>query len=67
MYNIYDYFMTLLDLETSRITPNQALVSIYTDYISGDNINYRKWYFAAYLALDDIVGFANMMLGKVNH
>ncbi|KAK8117859.1 uncharacterized protein PG998_006140 [Apiospora kogelbergensis] len=33
---------------------------LHADYIGGDNANYRKWYFAAHLDLDDAVGFANM-------
>ncbi|KAK3942084.1 putative beta-glucan synthase [Diplogelasinospora grovesii] len=60
MRNMYDHFMTLLDSRASRMTPNQALLSLHADYIGGDNANYRKWYFAAHLDLDDAVGFANM-------
>jgi 1,3-beta-glucan synthase len=41
------------------MTPNQALLSLHADYIGGENANYRKWYFAAHLDLDDAVGFAN--------
>ncbi|KAI9852541.1 MAG: 1,3-beta-D-glucan synthase [Thelocarpon superellum] len=66
MRNMYDHFMTLLDSRASRMTPNQALLSLHADYIGGDNANYRKWYFAAHLDLDDAVGFANMKLGKAN-
>ncbi|KIN00973.1 glycosyltransferase family 48 protein [Oidiodendron maius Zn] len=66
MRNMYDHFMTLLDSRASRMTPNQALLSLHADYIGGDNANYRKWYFAAHLDLDDAVGFANMKLGKGN-
>jgi 1,3-beta-glucan synthase len=66
MRNMYDHFMTLLDSRASRMTPNQALLSLHADYIGGDNANYRKWYFAAHLDLDDAVGFANMTLGKAN-
>ncbi|KAM3086421.1 1,3-beta-D-glucan synthase [Clarireedia jacksonii] len=64
MRNMYDHFMTLLDSRASRMTPNQALLSLHADYIGGDNANYRKWYFAAHLDLDDAVGFSNMKLGK---
>lgn len=60
MRNMYDHFMTLLDSRASRMTPNQALLSLHADYIGGDNANYRKWYFAAHLDMDDAVGFANM-------
>jgi 1,3-beta-glucan synthase len=66
MRNMYDHFMTLLDSRASRMTPNQALLSLHADYIGGDNANFRKWYFAAHLDLDDAVGFANMKLGKGN-
>jgi 1,3-beta-glucan synthase len=66
MRNMYDHLMTLLDSRASRMTPNQALLSLHADYIGGDNANYRKWYFAAHLDLDDAVGFANMKLGKTN-
>ncbi len=64
MRNMFDHFMTQLDSRASRMTPNQALLSMHADYIGGDNANYRKWYFAAHLDLDDAVGFANMKLGK---
>ncbi|TGO12077.1 hypothetical protein BTUL_0095g00350 [Botrytis tulipae] len=64
MRNVYDHLMILLDSRASRMTPNQALLSLHADYIGGDNANYRKWYFAAHLDLDDAVGFANMKLGK---
>ncbi|KAK5662606.1 hypothetical protein OQA88_8520 [Cercophora sp. LCS_1] len=60
MRNMYDHLMTLLDSRASRMTPNQALLSLHADYIGGDNANYRKWYFAAHLDLDDAVGFANI-------
>ena len=66
MRNMYDHLMTLLDSRSSRMTPNQALLSLHADYIGGDNANYRKWYFAAHLDLDDAVGFANMKLGKTD-
>ena len=59
MRNMYDHLMTLLDSRASRMSPNQALLSLHADYIGGDNANYRKWYFAAHLDLDDAVGFAN--------
>ncbi|KAI4751281.1 1,3-beta-glucan synthase component GLS1, partial [Aureobasidium sp. EXF-3400] len=66
MRNMFDHFMTLLDSRASRMSPNQALLSLHADYIGGDNANYRRWYFAAHLDLDDAVGFANMNLGKAN-
>jgi 1,3-beta-glucan synthase len=66
MRNVYDHFMTLLDSRASRMSPNQALLSLHADYIGGENANYRRWYFAAHLDLDDAVGFSNMKLGKAN-
>lgn len=48
--------MQQLDSRASRMTPNQALLTIHADYIGGENANYRKWYFAAQLDLDDAVG-----------
>jgi 1,3-beta-glucan synthase len=52
MRNMYDHFMVMLDSRASRMTPNQALLSLHADYIGGENANYRKWYFAACLDLD---------------
>ncbi|KKY20183.1 putative glucan synthase [Diplodia seriata] len=63
MRNMYDHLMTQLDSRASRMSPNQALLSLHADYIGGDNANYRRWYFAAHLDMDDAVGFANMKLG----
>ncbi|KAI5309921.1 1,3-beta-D-glucan synthase [Ascosphaera atra] len=60
MRNMYDHLMTQLDSRASRMTPNHALLSLHADYIGGDNANFRRWYFAAHLDLDDAVGFANM-------
>ncbi|KAJ6445182.1 acetylornithine deacetylase [Purpureocillium lavendulum] len=59
MRNMYDHFMTLLDSRASRMAPNQALLSLHADYIGGENANYRKWYFAAQLDLDNAIGVSN--------
>ncbi|KAL5533050.1 FKS1_2 [Sanghuangporus sanghuang] len=56
MRNMFDFLMTQLDSRASRMTPNQALLTLHADYIGGQNANYRKWYFAAQLNLDDAVG-----------
>jgi 1,3-beta-glucan synthase len=48
--------MQLLDSRASRMTPNQALLTLHADYIGGQHANYRKWYFAAQLDLDDAIG-----------
>ncbi|ODV94603.1 hypothetical protein PACTADRAFT_50477 [Pachysolen tannophilus NRRL Y-2460] len=66
MRNMFDHFMVLLDSRSSRMAPSQALLSLHADYIGGDNANYKKWYFAAQLDLDDEVGFANMKMGKLS-
>ncbi|KAI0030827.1 1-3-beta-glucan synthase [Vararia minispora EC-137] len=56
MRNQFDYLMQLLDSRASRMSPNQALTTLHADYIGGQHANYRKWYFAAQLNLDDAVG-----------
>ncbi|OSD01537.1 glycosyltransferase family 48 protein [Trametes coccinea BRFM310] len=56
MRNMFDFLMTLLDSRASRMSPNQALLTVHADYIGGQHANYRKWYFAAQLNLDDAVG-----------
>ena len=66
MRNMFDHFMTLLDSRSSRMTPSQALLSLHADYIGGDTSNYKKWYFAAQLDLDDDIGFRNISLNKLN-
>ncbi|KAA1471184.1 1-3-beta-glucan synthase [Dentipellis sp. KUC8613] len=56
MRNQFDFLMHLLDSRASRMSPNQALLTLHADYIGGQHANYRKWYFAAQLNLDDAVG-----------
>ncbi|KAG8678678.1 1,3-beta-D-glucan synthase, partial [Ceratobasidium sp. 394] len=53
MRNQFDYLMNLLDSRASRMSAEQALTTIHADYIGGQHANYRKWYFAAQLDLDD--------------
>jgi 1,3-beta-glucan synthase len=48
--------MHVLDSRASRMSPSQALLTLHADYIGGQHANYRKWYFAAQLNLDDAVG-----------
>ena len=50
--------MIQLDSRSSRMSPNQALLTLHADYIGGEHANYRKWYFAAQLDLDDAIGAA---------
>jgi 1,3-beta-glucan synthase len=56
MRNMFDFLMQLLDSRASRMPPNQALLTLHADYIGGHHANYRKWYFAAQLDLDDAIG-----------
>ncbi|RUS25941.1 family 48 glycosyltransferase [Jimgerdemannia flammicorona] len=58
--NMYEHMMTMLDSRASRMTQTQALVTLHADYIGGEHANYRKWYFAAQLDLDDAVGDRNV-------
>ena len=48
--------MHLLDSRASRMSPNQVPLTLHADYIEGLRANYRKWYFAAQLDLDNAVG-----------
>lgn len=65
MRNMYDYLMILLDSRASRMSPAQALATLHADFIGGEHANYRKWYFAAQLDLDDAIGKAqNPGLGR---
>ncbi|KAF7338305.1 Glycosyltransferase family 48 protein [Mycena venus] len=56
--SLHPAMYSLLDSRASRMTPNQALLTLHADYIGGLHANYRKWYFAAQLNLDDAVGHA---------
>ncbi|KAJ9124246.1 1,3-beta-D-glucan synthase [Naganishia vaughanmartiniae] len=56
--NVFDFLMIQLDSRSSRMSPNQALLTLHADYIGGEHANYRKWYFAAQLDLDDAIGAA---------
>jgi len=64
MRNVYDHLMIQLDSRASRMSPSQALLTLHADYIGGEHANYRKWYFAAQLDLDDAIGqTSNTILG----
>ncbi|KAI7886509.1 glycosyltransferase family 48 protein [Lichtheimia hyalospora FSU 10163] len=52
--NMFDHLMTMLDSRAARTTPRRALWSLHADYIGGEHANYRKWYFAAQLGLEDV-------------
>lgn len=65
--NMYHHLLTQLDSRASRTTARVALVSLHASYIGGDNSNYKKWFFACQLDLDEEIGFNNMRLqGKSN-
>ncbi|KAK4056301.1 1,3-beta-D-glucan synthase [Microbotryomycetes sp. JL221] len=65
MRNMYDHLMIQLDSRASRMSPNQALLTLHADYIGGEHANYRKWYFAAQLDLDDAIGVANSGVSRL--
>lgn len=51
--NMYDHLLTMLNSRSARMSPKLALWTLHADYIGGEHSNYRKWYFAAHLDLDD--------------
>jgi 1,3-beta-glucan synthase len=51
--NMYDHLLTMLNSRSARMSPKLALWTLHADYIGGEHANYRKWYFAAHLDLDD--------------
>ncbi|ODV98397.1 hypothetical protein PACTADRAFT_36871 [Pachysolen tannophilus NRRL Y-2460] len=56
---MFDYLLKLLDSRASRMGPILALRSLHADYIGGLNSNFRKWYFASQLDIDDTIGYKN--------
>ncbi|AAS54138.1 AGL353Wp [Eremothecium gossypii ATCC 10895] len=65
--NMYHHLLTQLDSRASRTTAQAALISLHASYIGGDCANYKKWYFAAQLNLDEEIGFSNMRLQGKSH
>ena len=55
VHHQFDLVVQLLDSRASRMSPNQALLTLHADYIGGQHANYRKWYFAAQLDLDGAI------------
>ncbi|KAI9363782.1 1,3-beta-glucan synthase component-domain-containing protein [Pilaira anomala] len=51
--NMYDHLLTMLNSRSARMSTQLALWTLHADYIGGEHANYRKWYFAAHLDLDD--------------
>lgn len=62
MANMRDHLLYQLDSRSSRTNAHNALVSLHVSYIGGEQANFRKWYFAAQLDLDEEIGFQNMQL-----
>ncbi|OBA21715.1 1,3-beta-glucan synthase component GLS2 [Metschnikowia bicuspidata var. bicuspidata NRRL YB-4993] len=54
MKNMMSYFLTLLESRASRSGPYMALRTLHADYIGGPRSNFRKWYFAAEMDVDDL-------------
>ncbi|ODV95939.1 hypothetical protein PACTADRAFT_75139 [Pachysolen tannophilus NRRL Y-2460] len=63
--NMYEHFMVQLESRASRMSASDSLLSLHSDYIGGEHSNYRKWYFAAQLDLDDEVGFKNVKKSNI--
>lgn len=58
--NMFRHLMSQLDSRASRSNAHSALLSLHSDYIGGQNSNFKKWYFAAQLDLDEQIGFKNL-------
>ncbi|EGG00692.1 family 48 glycosyltransferase [Melampsora larici-populina 98AG31] len=55
MRNVCDHLMIQLD-GFVHVSLTSLIVTLHADYIGGEHANYRKWYFAAQLDLDDAIG-----------
>ncbi|CCK70393.1 putative 1,3-beta-D-glucan synthase KNAG_0E01270 [Huiozyma naganishii CBS 8797] len=65
--NMYHHLLAQLDSRASRMNAQNALLSLHVSYIGGEQANFKKWYFAAQLDLDEEIGFSKMKLrGKSN-
>ncbi|SCU89315.1 LADA_0E14796g1_1 [Lachancea dasiensis] len=60
--NMLEHLLVQLDSRASRSNAQMALVTLHASYIGGDEANYKKWFFAAQLDLDEDIGFQNMKL-----
>ncbi|QLG72951.1 hypothetical protein HG535_0E00350 [Zygotorulaspora mrakii] len=66
--NMFHHLLAQLDSRASRTNCESALYSLHASYIGGEQSNYKKWFFAAQMDLDEELGFANMKLhGKSRH
>lgn len=64
--NMLEHLMVMLESRSSRMSTEQALVSLHADYIGGESSNYKKWYFVTQLEVDeeDIQGESNDRISK---
>ncbi|KAL6946774.1 1,3-beta-glucan synthase component fks3 [Hanseniaspora vineae] len=62
MENMYHHLLTQLDSRASRMSCSMALISLHSNYIGGEQANYKKWYFSCQLDLDEEFGFNNIKL-----
>ena len=62
MENMIHHLLAQLDSRARRSNAQSALVSLHASYIGGEDANFKKWYFAAQLDLDEEIGFQNMKL-----
>lgn len=60
--NIIQLLLSQLDSRASRASPYNALISLHASYIGGPHANFKKWYFAAQLDLDEELGYQYMKL-----
>ncbi|TIB98407.1 glucan synthase [Wallemia mellicola] len=69
--NAFEMLMRQLDSRASRMQANQALMTLHADYIGGEHANFKRWFFAAQLDLDDAIGTENnpgmAILGEAAH
>lgn len=60
--NMIQHLLSQLDSRASRANAYNALISLHASYIGGDQANFKKWFFAAQLDLDEELGYRNMNL-----
>ncbi|TIA75844.1 hypothetical protein E3P91_00230 [Wallemia ichthyophaga] len=69
--NAFEMLMHQLDSRASRMSADQALLTLHADYIGGEHANFKRWFFAAQLDLDDAIGTENnpgmAVLGEAAH
>lgn len=51
--NMLEHFMVMLNSRSSRMSTEQALLSLHADYIGGEHANYKKWYFVTQVDVDN--------------